>query len=87
MEIEKAKRNGYVKEDDGKTQFTIRAYHGCRRNEKGVVYQIAIEYSDGSVSWEDKKIIEANAKESLNEYFCTLNRPNPDLNKKNIKLR
>ena len=86
QEINKAKKDGYVLADDGKTQFTIKAYHGCRRSCMGKVYQVAVEFADKYVCWVDKEKLLPHASESLNDYFNKLNKPNP-LNKNNIKLK
>ena len=37
--------------DDGKTQFSIKAYHGFKRVYKGRVYQVAVEFSDIVCRW------------------------------------
>ena len=47
--INQAKQNGYVLNDDWKTQFTIKAYHGCRRV-KQVVHEVVVELRDGTIS-------------------------------------
>ena len=35
-EIDDAKKHVYVLDPDGVTQFTIKAYHGVKRGERGV---------------------------------------------------
>ena len=71
--------------DDGKTQFTIKAYHGVKRGYYGRVYQVAVEFVDNVVRWANPKEL-INARTSLNQYLDKVNTPNPQINKKQIKL-
>ena len=81
----KALKEGYVMSDDGKTQFTIKAYHGVKRGYFGRVYQVAVEFTDNVVRWVNPEEL-INARTSLNQYLDKLNIPNPEINKKKIKL-
>ena len=74
-EINQAKQDGYVLNDDWKTQFTIKAYHECRRV-KQVVHEVAVEFRDGIISWDPKDRIRVKSNESLSAYFNKLNRIN-----------
>ena len=68
---EKAKKHGFVLEDDWKTQFTIKAFHGTRKV-GAVVQQVAVEFSSGPVQWENVQNLKNNARSSLIEYFRKL---------------
>ena len=81
----KALKEGYVMSDDGKTQFTIKAYHGVKRGYFGRVYQVAVEFTDNVVRWVNPEEL-IHARTSLNQYLDKLNIPNPEINKKQIKL-
>ena len=81
----KARKQGYVMADDGKTQFTIRAYHGVKRGYYGRVYQVAVELTDNIVRWVNPEEL-IYARDSLNQYLDKSNIPNPEKNKKQIKL-
>ena len=81
----KALKEGYVMGDDGKTQFTIKAYHGVKRGYFGLVYQVAVEFMDNVERWVNPEEL-INARTSLNQYLDKLNIPNPEKNKKQIKL-
>jgi hypothetical protein len=83
--IAKAKKQGYVVADDGVTQFTIKAYHGVKRGEKGCVYQVAVQFSDNTVRWVNHNELQ-NAKDSIKAYFKKLNTPNEEINPKHIEL-
>ena len=61
-EINQAKQDGYVLNDDWKTQFTIKAYQGCRRV-KQVVHEVAVEFRDGIISWEPKDRIRVKSND------------------------
>ena len=67
--IDNAKKHGYVLAPDGVTQFTIKSYHGFKRGERGCVYQVAVELSDKTIRWVDKKEIKKHSLASLNLYF------------------
>ena len=66
--INQAKQDEYVLNDDWKTQFTIKAYHGCRRV-KQVVQKVVVEFRDGTISLEPKDRIRVKSNESLSAYF------------------
>ena len=68
--------------DDGKTQFTIKAFHGVKRGYFGRVYQVAVEFTDNVVRWVNPEEL-INARTSLNQYLDKLNIPNPEINNKN----
>ena len=73
-----------------KTQFTIKAFKGCRRL-KILVKQVAIEYSNGYVQWINKNILKkGHACEFLKEYLLKIkhfNKQNIRINKKGIALQ
>ena len=82
QDIEKARAEGYVLGDDWKTQFTIKAFKGCRRV-KDDVKQVAVEYSNGDIHRINKDILKkGEAKDSLKAYLFKLN----ILNEKNRKI-
>ena len=81
----KALKEGYVMSDDGKTQFTIKAYHGVKRGYYGRVYQVAVEFMDNVVRWVNPEEL-INARTSLNQYLDKVNIPNLQINIKKIKL-
>ena len=81
----KALKEGYVMGDDGKTQFTIKAYHGVKRGYYGRVYQVAVEFMDNVVRWVNPEEL-INARTSLNQYLDKLNIPNHQKNQKKINL-
>ena len=73
QDIEKARAEGYVLGADWKTQFTIKAFKGCRRV-KDDVKQVAVEYSNGDIQWINKDILKkGEAKDSLKSYLFKLN--------------
>ena len=81
----KALKEGYVMRDNGKTQFTIKAYHGVKRGYYGRVYQVAVEFTDNVVRWVNPEEL-IHARTSLNQYLDKLNIPNPEINKKKSNL-
>ena len=85
-EIDNARQQGYVLDPDGVTQFTIRAYHGVKRGERGGVYQVAVEFTDRTIRWVDKKEIKKHSSASLQLYFDKLNQPNPEINPDGLQL-
>lgn len=85
-DILKAKNRGYVLAPDGVTQFTIKAYHGVKRGERGGVYQVAVQFSDNTIRWVNKNEIKKNSSESLQLYFDKVNTPNPEINPAGLKL-
>ena len=48
-EIDNARKHGYVLDPDGVTQFTIKAYHGVKRGERGGVYQVY--WQNNTMGW------------------------------------
>ena len=85
-EIDNARQQGYVLDPDGVTQFTIKAYHGVKRGERGGVYQVAVEFTDKTIRWVDKKEIKKHSSASLQLYFDKLNQPNPEINPDGLQL-
>ena len=85
-EIDNARQQGYVLDPDGVTQFTIKAYHGVKRGERGGVYQVAVEFTDRTIRWVDKKEIKKHSSASLQLYFDKLNQPNPEINPDGLQL-
>ena len=85
-EIDNARQQGYVLDPDGVTQFTIRAYHGVKRGERGGVYQVEVEFTDRTIRWVDKKEIKKHSSASLQLYFDKLNQPNPEINPDGLQL-
>ena len=90
QDIEKARAEGYVLGADWKTQFTIKAFKGCRRV-KDSVKQVAVEYSNGDIQWIDKDILKlGEAQDSLRRYLHQLNilsAANRKINKRGITLK
>ena len=85
-EIDNAKKHGFVLDPDGVTQFTIKAYHEVKRGERGGVYQVAVEFTDRTIRWADKKEIKKHSSASLQLYFDKLNQPNPEINPDGLQL-
>ena len=86
FEIDDAKKHDYVLAPDGVTQFTIKAYHGVKRGERGGVYQVAVEFSDKTIRCVDKKEIKKHSSASLQLYFNKLKQPNPEINLDGLQL-
>ena len=87
QDIEKARAEGYVLGADWKTQFTIKAFKGCRRV-KDDVKQVAVEYSNGDIQWINKDILKkGEAKDSLKAYLFKLNILNEENRKINKRPR
>ena len=85
-EIDNAKEHGYVLAPDCVIQFTIKAYHGFKRGERGGVYQVAIELSDKTIRWVAKKEIKEHSSASLNLYSDKINQPNPEIKPDGLQL-
>ena len=81
----KARQQGFVMADGGKTQFTIKAYHGVKRGYYGRVYQVAVEFTDNIERWVNHEEL-IYARDLLNQYLDKLNIQNPEINKEQIKL-
>ena len=53
---------------------------------EGGVYQVAVEFTDRTIRWVDKKEIKKYSSASLKLYFDKLNQPNPEINPDGLQL-
>ena len=53
---------------------------------EGGVYQVAVEFTDRTIRWVDKKEIKKHSSVSLQLYFDKLNQPNPEINPDGLQL-